>query len=147
MHVPELLQVFARTAPAPKALKATPKLAMHSAFKVYRIFYSPSLGFLMQMIRKMIRKSTAPQTTAMRMTRYRGRRLLWKSRAIQQKTFKWRSPPRSQQQPLRGTDHFPEGNSSQPSCGHTELSLLVPRDVCGSWPGLLHTHLTQRLWP
>ena len=73
--VPELLLVAASTvpAPSPKTLKGKTKLGMQNTFKFSRTFYSPSLGFLMQMIRKMTRKITAPQTTAISMTRYRGR--------------------------------------------------------------------------
>lgn len=53
--------------------KGETKLGMPNTFKFSRRFYSPSLGFLKQMIRKMTRKTTVPQPTAMRMTRYRGR--------------------------------------------------------------------------
>lgn len=45
----------------------------------------------MQTMREMTRKTTAPHTTAIRMTRYRGRPLFWKSEAKQQRTFRQRA--------------------------------------------------------
>lgn len=62
-----------RSSTSPVTRKGETKLGMPNTFKFSRRFYSPSLGFLKQMIRKMTRKTTVPQPTAMRMTRYRGR--------------------------------------------------------------------------
>lgn len=75
IQVPELLQVDVSIvpAPAPKALKVKTKLGTHNTFKFYRTAHSPSLGFLIQTIVKMTRKTTAPHNTAIRMTMYRDR--------------------------------------------------------------------------
>lgn len=59
--------------PVPRPRKGETKLGILNTFKFSRRFCLPSLGFLRQTIRKMTRKTTAPQPTAMRMTRYRGR--------------------------------------------------------------------------
>lgn len=78
---------------APKPIKGKTILGMCKTFRISRTFYSPSLGFLRHRIREMTRKTTAPHTTAIRMTRYRDKPVLWKSKVIQQRTFRQGSPP------------------------------------------------------
>lgn len=98
MQMPELLPkaVSAVPVPAPKkTFIGKTKLGMHNTFKFSRTFYSPPLGFLMRMIRKVTSKTAAAHTTTIRMMRNRDRWGPWTSRAIQQKTFKQRSPPGS----------------------------------------------------
>lgn len=63
-------------------------LGTQKTFRFSRTFYSLSLGFLMHMMREMTRKTTAPHTTAIRMTRYRDKPVLWKPKAIEQRTFR-----------------------------------------------------------
>lgn len=90
IQVPELLQVDMNIvpAPAPKALKVKTKLCTHNTFKLSRTAHSPSLGFLMQTIVKMTRKTTALHNTAIRMTMYRDRWVFWRPRTVQHRTFK-----------------------------------------------------------
>lgn len=109
--LPEL--VAARTAPDPKSIKGKTMLGMCQTFRFSRTFYSPFLGFLTHMMREMTRKTTAPHTTAIRMTRYRDKPVLWESKAIQQKIFRQGRTPGCQQQ-VQDTYQVPEGSSSQP---------------------------------
>lgn len=76
MQMTELLLEAVSTVPVPAP--KTPfigktKLGMHNTFKISRTFYSPPLGFLMRMIRKMTSKTAAAHTTTIRMMRNRDR--------------------------------------------------------------------------
>lgn len=96
---------------------------MHNAFQFSRTFYSPSLGFLMQMIRKMRRKTTAPQPTAIRMTRYRDRCVLGTPGATQQRCSD--EQPRAQRQ-VHGADRVPGTTAASLAMGCAAFFLSFP---------------------
>lgn len=121
IQLPELSHVAVRTVPTPahKALRAKPG----QAFKLPTTAYSPFLGFLVQAIAKMTRKTTAPPNTAIRMIRYRC--VLREPVAIWHKIFKQRSPPRLQQH-LHGADHVLEAQPAPKLCMQLCASCPCP---------------------